>query len=38
MASLLKSVLPASYHLSGAKNGVRIGKMLSTAVKGVLAR
>jgi hypothetical protein len=38
MALHLKYVLVANCHLNGAKNGLKIGKMLSTAVKGVLAR
>jgi hypothetical protein len=38
MALLLESVLPVTCHLSGAKNGPKIGKMLSTAAKDVLAK
>jgi hypothetical protein len=38
MALLLESVLPAICPLSGAKNGPKIGKMLSTAAKDVLAK
>ncbi len=38
MASPLKFVLPAICHLNGAKNGLKIGKMLSIAAKDVLAR
>jgi hypothetical protein len=38
MASRLEFVLPVTCHLSGAKNGPEIGKMLSTAAKDVLAR
>jgi hypothetical protein len=38
MASRLEFVLPAICPLSGAKNGPKIGKMLSTAAKDVLAR
>jgi len=38
MALRLESVLLVTCHLSGAKNGPKIGKMLSTAAKDVLAR
>jgi len=38
MALRQKSVLPAICPLSGAKNGLKIGKMLSTAAKDVLAK
>jgi hypothetical protein len=38
MALPLKFVLPVNYHLSGEKNGLKIGKILNTAVKGVLAK
>jgi hypothetical protein len=38
MALPLKFVLPVNYHLSGEKNGLKIGKMLSTAAKGVLVK
>jgi len=38
MALPPKFVLPVNCHLSGEKNGLKIGKMLSTAAKGVLAK
>jgi len=38
MALPLKFVLPVNYHLSGEKNGPKIGKMLNTAAKGVLVK
>jgi hypothetical protein len=38
MALHLESVLLVTCHLSGAKNGPKIGKMLSIAAKDVLAR
>jgi hypothetical protein len=38
MALRLEFVLPVNCHLSGGKNGLKIGKMLSTAAKDVLAR
>jgi len=38
MASHLESVLPAICHLNGAKNGLKIGKMLSTVAKDVQAK
>jgi hypothetical protein len=38
MATHLQIVLPVICHLNGAKNGLKIGKMLSSAAKDVLAR
>jgi hypothetical protein len=38
MALRLEFVLPVNCHLSGEKNGPKIGKMLSTAAKGVLVK
>jgi hypothetical protein len=38
MALRQKSVLPAICPLSGVKSGQKIGRMLSTAAKDVLAR
>jgi hypothetical protein len=38
MALHLESVLLVTCHLSGEKNGPKIGKMLSTAAKGVLVK
>jgi len=38
MALPPKFVLPVNCHLSGEKNGLKIGKMLSTAAKDVLVK
>jgi len=38
MALPPKFVLLVNCHLSGEKNGLKIGKMLSTAAKGVLVK